>query len=328
MNDLSVVELHTPPDDFLTKEPEGASFHKAYLAATSSDCAYLAIYRAGLRIAVIPYFLGQISPAALLPACLLKRLVSRLKFSYACVGHPSNRISMIAGEISADVLAQVNRTLFQKAPLVIYKGFHKKLPLAGYIRMNAPPLASLTFKEAYFFSPERDQRNAFKKKLGNVRALRVEASTALPAQLVPQVFQLYLNSQQHATLHLEQLTLAYFHGTVALSKFLLFFEADVLIGFIQIIGKNKKAVFKYTGMNYFNNSQNGLYYLMHLKAIEVCFHEGYQRLELGVIPSDLNQLLGCEPVKRLIYYRHNNAFINWLLGKYRILIAQKITNLE
>lgn len=330
MNGLSIVELYAPPDDFLPGEPEGAAFHKAFLAAgiREFDCRYLLISRNGKRIAIVPYFLSTFNLGELLPDGWLKKWISWIKFDYACVGHPSTDSGAIDGECAADVLEQVNAVLSKQSSLVAYKGFDDKLPLPGFNRARGLPVATLALKGDYYSGLDARRRNDFKHKLGNALALRVEASTALPEQLVPKVYQLYLNTYNHSPLKFEQLTLAYFHETVALSKFLLFFEADLLIGFIQIMGKKDKAVFKYVGMDYLHNRQYGLYYVMCLKGIEVCLHDGYKQLELGVTSYHFKHLLGCDLIETCLYFRHNNRLANWLLGKFKFLLEPKKDDLE
>lgn len=330
MNSLSVVKLAVPPNDFLPNEPEGAAFHQAFLAAKISgfDCRYLAVFRNARRIAVVPYFLSHFSLGALLPNGWLKQSIAWIKISYACVGHPSSDTGMIDGEYSADVLALVNATLAKHAPLVAYKGFGSTLPLPGFTRIRGLPVAQLSIKGDYYSGLDARRRNDFKHKLGNAQTLHVEASNSLPEQLIPKVFELYLNTYNRASLKFEQLNLTYFHKTVAISKFLLFFEADVMIGFVQIIAKKDKAALKYVGMDYLHNRQYGLYYVMCLKAIEVCMHEGYRRLELGVSSYHFKHLLGCEQVETSIYFRHSNRLANWLLGKLKFLLEPNRDDLE
>ncbi|MCX7192423.1 MAG: hypothetical protein NTY60_02155 [Proteobacteria bacterium] len=322
MGELSVIELLSPPDDFLPNEPEGAAFHKAFLASgiINFNCRYLAIFRDEQRIAVIPYFLSTFSLGTLLPDSLLKSLLAWIKFSYVCVGHPSTDFGMIDGEVSAEVLALVNTTLGKKAALIAYKGFSEKLPLEGFTRARGLPVAVLNIEHDYYSEIDGHRRRDFKHKLEKAQSLRFETCASLSAQLALQVFELYLNTYNHAPLKFERLTLAYFQQTAAISRFLLFFEADTLIGFAQIIGKNQKALFKYVGMNYLHNRQYGLYYVMCLKGIEVCERKGYHQLELGVTSYHFKRLLGGQLVETGLYFRHSHPLINYLLGKFKFLI--------
>jgi hypothetical protein len=326
---LSVIELDTPPDDFLIDEPEGAAFHQAFLSSGINDfkCAYLAIYRNNLRIAVAPYFLSTLHPGTLLPDGLLKKILSPIKLPIACVGHPSTDFGQIDGEVSADILAMVNATLAKKASLIAYKGFPSPLPLAGFIRARGLPVAALDVSGDYYSGLDARRRNDFKHKLEKAQSLRFEEHKGLPDQLVSTVFQLYMNTYNHAPMRFERLTRAYFQNTAAISTYLLFFETDRLIGFAQIIEKNHKALFKYVGMDYLHNRQYGLYYVICLKGIETCLREGYQRLELGVTSYHFKRLLGSELIETNLYFRHNNARINWLLGKLQFLIEPSETEL-
>lgn len=330
LGELSAIELHVPPDDFLPDEPEGAAFHKAFQASgiEGFDCRYLAIFRNDQRVAVVPYFLNTFSVGTLLPEGVLKKSLAWIKFSIACVGHPSTDFGKIDGEVSAGVLALVNATLRGKAPVVAYKGFPGDLPLPGFVRVRGLPATVLAIQGDYYSELDRRRRKDFRKKLQAADMLRIEEYRVLPEHLVPQVFRLYLNSYDHAPTRFERLTLEYFQQTAALGKFLLFFEADMLIGFTQIVCKNHKALLTYMGMDYSRNRQYGLYYIICLKGIEACLRDGCRHLEMGVTSYHFKRLLGCRLVETSIYYRHNNPLLNWLLGKFKFLLEPSADELR
>jgi hypothetical protein len=319
---LSIIELDTPPDDFLPNEPEGAAFHKAFLASGLTDftCRYLAIFRHGTRIAVIPYFLSTFKLTDLMTDGLPKKAFAWIKLNYACVGHPSTDFGAIDGEISAEILALVNATLTKIAPLLVYKGFVEQLPLEEFTCARGWPVPVLTVKGDYYSGLDGHRRNDFKHKLEKAKSLRFEEHSGLPDHLLPDVYRLYMNTFEHAPSRFEQLTEAYFRNTASISDYLLFFEANELIGFAQLIGKNQKACFTYVGMDYQRSRQYGLYYVICLRCIEFCVRNGYQQLELGVTSYHFKQLLGGQRIETRLYYRHNNALINWLLGKLKFLI--------
>lgn len=329
MGDLSVIDQDSPPDDFLQDEPEGAAFHKAFSASGISgfECRYLCISRCGQRIAVVPYFLSTFSLTELLPDNLLKKAFAWLKFSYACVGHPSTDFGMIDGEVSEELLALVNATLAKKASLVAYKGFPGNLPLTGFSQVRGLPVSVLTVTGDYYSDLDARRRNDFRHKLEKAQPLRIEEHSALSELLVQQVFRLYMNTYKHASTRFERLTPAYFRNTGAISRFLLFFEDDKLIGFVQIIGKNKKASFTYVGMDYLHSRQYGLYYVICLKGIEACLKGGYQQLELGVTSYHFKHLLGGQLVETRLYFRHNHALSNWLLDKLKFLLEPDVDEL-
>lgn len=322
MSDLKVSELDFPPDGFLSDEPEGAAFHKAFLTAGIADfsCHYLTIFRNGIRIAVVPYFLGTFNLGTLLPEGLLKSALARIRLNYACVGHPSTDFGMIDGEVSAKVLARVNRTLSKKAALIAYKGFPDDLPLRGYTRIAGLPVAVLTVNGDYYSMLDGHRRNDFRHKLQAASTLRFEEYDTLPEPLLPAVYQLYLDTLAHAEVKFEILTPEYFSAMAGLGRFHLYFEGERLIGFLQILIKSNKANLKYLGMDHQRHEAYYLYFAMCLRGIETCIAAGCKRIELGVSSYQAKKLMGCELIKTCLYYRHSNALTHWLLGKCRFLL--------
>lgn len=327
---LSVEELLLPPDDFLVDEPEGAAFCKAFQASgiTEFDCRYLAISRGNQRVAVVPFFLHEFCVNTMLPDGMLKKCLSWVKFKIACIGHPSADIGMIDGEISEDVLTLVSATLQKKTSLVAYKDFTGNLPVHGFVEVRGLPVPVLTIAGNYYSGLDGKRRNNFRNKLAKAKTLRFEEIDDLPEPLAAQVFQLYLNTYERSPIKFERLTFDYFQKTACLSKFLLCFEGESLIGFAQLIGKQQKMIFKYVGLNYECNRRYGMYFLLCLRAIEVCVHEGYTRLDLGVTSYHFKHLLGSRLIETNIYFRHNNPLVNWLLGKFKFLLEPSTEELQ
>ncbi|HEU0282894.1 MAG TPA: GNAT family N-acetyltransferase [Gallionella sp.] len=327
---FSVEDLALPPDDFLPDEPEGAAFCKAFQASgiAEFDCRYLAIFRNGQQIATVPYFLHTFSANTMLPDGVLKKCLSWVKFRIACVGHPSADFGMIAGEISEDVLALANAALQKKASLVAYKDFAENLPLPGFVHVSGLPVPVLSISGDYYSGLDGKRRNNFRNKLAKAKPLRFEECDALPEHLLAQVFRLYLNTHERSPIKFERLTLDYFQKTAGISKFLLYFEEESLIGFAQLIGKQRKMILKYVGMDYECNRLYGLYFLLCLKAIEACARDGYARLDLGVTSYHFKHLLGSRLIETNIYYRHNNPLANWLLGKLKFLLEPSAEDLQ
>ncbi|MFA6970017.1 MAG: hypothetical protein WC208_01330 [Gallionella sp.] len=330
MSELSVIELTLPPDDFLHNEPEGAAFHKAFLASgiRGFKCGYLAISRGDLRIAVAPFFLSAFSLGTLLPDGPLKKSLAWIKLSYACVGHPSTDFGMIDGEISADILALVNATLAKKAPLIAYKGFAGNLPLPGFIKVRGLPVSVLNIRGDYYSQLDARRRNDFRHKLQAASALRIEEYGTLPEHLITPVYQLYLNTLMHATVRFEILTPEYFRQAAGLGLFHLYFEGERLIGFLQIITNGKKANLKYMGMDHAHNRPYFLYFAMCLRGIKAGMTAGCTRIELGVSSYQAKHLIGADLIETAVYYRHSNALIHWLLGKCKFLIEPKMDELR
>jgi len=319
---LYAEDLAIPPDDFLPDKPDGAAFHKAFIAAgiTEFDCRYLAIFRNGQRVAVVPYFLHKFRLNTMLPNGWLNNCLSWVKFRIVCVGHPSTDFGMIDGEISADVLALVNATLRDKAPLLAYKGFADNLPLSGFVRVRGLPVCTLHIKGDYYSGLDRRRRKDFRKKLQAADTLRLEEYSTLPEPLLAEVYTLYLNTMTQAPVHFETLTPEYFRQMAGLGKFHLYFEGERLIGFLQMLTLGNKANLKYMGMDYRRNRPYFLYFVMCLRALEACIRAGCTEFELGASSSHVKRLMGCEQIETSVYYRHNNALANWALGKLKFLL--------
>jgi len=330
MGALTAVELDAPPDDFLPDEPEGAAFHQAFLDSGIADfiCRYLVISRNGLRVAVVPYFLHRFSLSTMLQDGLLKKGLARIRFNIACVGHPSTDLGLIDGETSAETLALVNATLAKQANIVAYKGFPDTLPLPGFVRVRGLPVAVLTIEGDYYSMLDAHRRKDFRHKLQAARSLRVERYHTLPEYLLPSVHQLYLNTLAQAPVRFETLTREYFRQVGGLGQFHLYFEGERLIGFVQMLTRGDQANFKYMGMDYRRNHPYFLYFVMCLRALEASLHAGCPRVNLGASSYQAKRLLGCHLIETSIYYRHNNALANWLLGKLKFLLEPSTDELR
>ncbi|MDD5180246.1 MAG: GNAT family N-acetyltransferase [Gallionellaceae bacterium] len=321
---LTIERLSAPPEGFLVRFPEDGLYYKAFQDARVEgfDFGYLAVSRDEARVAVAPYFLMDFRLGTMLPDdSWLGGMLSRIKIKIACVGHPSVDLGQIDGELSAPVLEIINRELARHAPLVSYKGFDHDLPLgAGFVRARGLPVPVLKINGDYYSGLKSSRRNYLKRKMKLASGLKYEERDDLPDRLIPHVYRLYLNVYQNADIRLECLSMDYFYNTKAISKWLLFYEADTLIGFTQVLCKNGRMVHKYIGMDYASGRKHGLYFMLFLKAIDVCARDGLTELELGVTAYEFKKKLGSHLVETHLYYRHNNRALNWLLGKFYFLL--------
>lgn len=322
MAGLRVIELDSPPEDLLPGEPEGAAFHQAFQAARIEgfDCRYLAFMKGDSRIAIAPYFLGTFNLGTMLPHGLLKRLLSRIKFRYACVGHPSSDIGQIDGEVSAEILGLLNDTLSRKAQLVAYKGFPASLPLPGFVSVRGLPACVLDIRGNYLSTLNAHRRTDLRHKLHAADALRREEYSEFPEHLLSEIYRLYLDTLNRSPICFEVLTPEYFRQVEGLGRFHLYFEGERLIGFMQILINGGKASLKYMGMDHQRNRPYYLYFAMCVHAIEACEQAGCTHIELGVSSYHAKLLMGCELLETRIYYRHNRPLIHWLLGKLKFLL--------
>lgn len=330
MAGLRVLELDSPPADFLADEPEGGAFQRAFQSAAipGFDCRYLAIFENGVRVAVAPYFLGAFNLGTMLPDGWLKKCLSWIRLRYACVGHPSTDIGLMDGELRADILDVINATLQTKAPLLAYKGFPADLPLPGFISLRGLPACVLNLQGDYFAMLNEHRRNDFRHKLRAASALRFAEYETLPEHLLAAVYQLYLDTLNHSQIRFETLTPEYFRQVAGLGRFHLYFEEERLIGFLQLLSNGCKANLKYMGMDHRRNRQYYLYFAMCLRAIAACQAAGCTRIELGVSSYHAKLLMGCELTETRIYYRHRHPLAHWLLGKCRFLLEPSAAELR
>lgn len=316
---LCIEDLAVPPEGFLHGEPEGAEYYEAVQMAGMDDFhfGYFAAYRAGRLVTVAPYFVMNFRLNTLLPNGWLKQSLSLIRFKLACIGNPIADVGRIHGDASLEILSAINEELAKKGSLLAYKGFGQDLPLPDFVQAIGLPVPVLALGPDYYQSMKSDRRNLLKRKLKKSSALRYEECAGLPENLVPKVYQLYLNTYHKADLKFEKLTPEYFVNTGALSQYLLFYLEDELIGFTQLIGKGHKLVNRYIGLDYDKSKDHGLYFAMFIRAIDFGIREGFTEIELGATSYEFKRILGARQLPTWNYYRHTTPLFNWILGKLR-----------
>lgn len=327
---LRIEDLDTPPEAFLRDQAEGYDFYTAFQGAKIEGFrfGYFAVYRHDTLVTVAPYFVMDFRLDTLLPAGLLKRSLSWIKFNLACIGSPTADFGRIHGEVSSDILALINTTLSTRGSLLAYKGFDDGLPVGGFVQAAGLPVPVLPLRPDYFSALKSDRRNLLKRKLKKASTLRYEECDSLAPELVEAVHRLYLNTYNKAELKFEKLTPEYFRRTAPISKYLLFFHEDELIGFTQLIGRNGRLVNRYIGLDYDKSDQHGLYFAMFIRAVEVGAREGYRDMELGATAYEFKRILGAEQVPTWNYYRHTTPWVNWVLGKLRAVLEPSESELR
>lgn len=316
---LRVENLTRAPDDFLVDDPEGSAYHQSFQAADLPEFkfGYLAVFREDRRVAVIPYFVMDFRLTTMLGDGWLARALGWVRLKIVCVGHPSTDLGRIEGEASADVLSAVNEHLRRKSSLVAYKGFSADLPLRGFVRVDSLPVCLLRVPAEYWSLIGTDRRNNFKQKLRQGRTLRVVEQEGCDQSLAQDLFRLYLQTYERASIKFERLVPKYFTATSSISRYLLFYEGEKLIGFVQLICNKSRMVFRYIGMDYQRNRRYGLYFLIFLKGIEVCLRDGLSEMECGPTSYDFKRKLGCDLVPTYVYYKHANPLLHWFLKRVR-----------
>ena len=314
---MLTVENHaSPPDDFLAGEAEGYAYYKAFQDSGIEDFefGYLVVRRNGRRVAVAPYFVTKYHLNTTLPEGWPKRLLGWLWFRIACVGHPSVDLGMIDGETSAEVLAAINGELLKHAPLVAYKDFGTGLPLAGFSIEPNLPVARLAIRGDFYSGLPGSVRREFRQRLRRARTLRIEECSAYPREHAAQIYALYLQTLARAEMRFEKLTPQFFDNVAPISKYILYWENDMLIGFALLICKDRFMLGKYLGMDYARARKYGLYFVMLLHHIGICVRDGYTVYQTGPSSYDFKERLGSAMIPTYIYFRHRHPLINRVLA--------------
>jgi hypothetical protein len=325
--DTSTLEVHEaaePPPDFLADEPLGGSF---YRAAGSREVpgfrfGFLVAQRAGVRVAVVPYFVTDFKLGTMLDDGLLKRLLGPVGLPIACVGHPCAPFGRIQGELTAELLARVVELLQRHAPVVAMKGFGHDLPVPpGMVRVPGLPVATLALVGNYWDQLKSKRRVNFRHKLKVAAELRFELVESLPPAWLDRVHALYLNTYRKANVRFEQLSRDYFASTAPLCQYMTVFLGDTLVGFSQLIRKGDRMVAFYMGTDDALDRRYGLYFALHLKIIDHAVACGCRALELGETNYTFKKELGSRLTETWVYYGHRQRWVNALLARFAFLLA-------
>jgi hypothetical protein len=329
---LSIVDTDVCPDDFALAEPEDYRFVRAFQAAGIGDFCfgYLLVYRAGLRISVLPYFTTEYQLNTLVTNVWLGRLLAPLSFKVACVGHPSTDEGRIEGEISAEILDAANAILRGKAAATAYKWFSHTLPLNNFVEVTGLPVNILHATPGYPASLERNRRKNVMKKLKKSAALTFiehAPGAALSESLLDDIHRLYEATAVRAEIHFERLNIEYFRLTAELSTYMLAYEGERLVGFIQWLRKGREMSGKYVGMDYSRNRQYSLYYGMGLQSVLASVRKGVHEFDLGVGSYYSKRLMGAHTLPTRLYFKHHNPLLQWLLARCRFLLEPSAAEL-
>lgn len=318
-----------PPAGFLSTEPEGEAFFRACQAAGMDGFrfGYLVVYRGTRQVAVAPYFLTDFHVSTLMPPGWVRRCLTGFRFKLACVGHPTTDFGRIEGEVSQETLTLISRALARKGRLVAFKGFGPALPLVGYVRARSLPATVLPLSPTYFQDMKSDRRNSLRRKLKKAATLRYKESDCLPDHLIDRVYMLYARTYDKAQNKLGKLTRDYFVESRQISQYLLFFDDDELIGFVQLIGKGSRLINRYVGLDYVKSHAYGLYFAMFIRSVEFGIREGYTEIELGATAYTFKRKLGAREVPTWNYFRHVSPIMHALLTRLRGVLEPSASDL-
>lgn len=319
---LTVIDLPDVPEDFLPDHPEGGAFCRAYARARVPGFVLgcFEVRRDGRAVAQAPYFVMRLPLNTMLPAGWLKRLLQGVALKIAFVGHPSADVGQIQGERSPEVLLALNEALLRKAPLASYKGFEPGLEVPGFQRVIGLPVPVLPVSPGFWAELKHKVRTDLKRKLKASAGLRFEETQGLPASLLQPVHALYRQTCERSDIQFEDLPPAYFEETAALSRYILCFEGERLVGFHQLICSQRTMCCKYIGMDYAIAHEHKLYFALMLRAVDICIREGMAEVDFGVTSYAFKRYVGSEMHEVFNHFRHRNRVVNALLSKLSFLL--------
>lgn len=322
MLNLELFDTSITPEGFLSEYPLGGEFYASIGSKEipGFEFGYLIAQRGAVREAIIPYFVTRYNFNTMLNEGWVKNAMGNHGLSIACIGHPVAPFGRIEGKLSLELFEKAFAVLKTRAPLVVIKGFCTDLPVNKFTKVCGLPVAVLSLRENFWQSLESNRRN-IKRKLKAGSILRFEIIEGLPEQYRDRIFQLYLNSYNKANVRFECLSPAYFESTAHLSKYLLAYLGDEMVGYIQMLHKGTRLSALYMGMEYSVNRKLGVYFAMAMRAVDYAIASGCSEIELGETNYSFKKTLGSDLIDTWIYYRHRNPFANFILARLAFLFA-------
>jgi hypothetical protein len=319
---ITIERVSNVPEDFLVDNPEGGAFYRAYGRARvpGFELGCFIVKREASTVTTAPFFRMKLTLNTMMPQGILKKLLGNIALRMVCVGHPSADVGHIQGEQSAEVLELINSELRKLAPLVSYKGFDGSLGLKNFTRVIGLPVPVLNVPPDYWARLKHKVRTDLKRKLKASAGLRWLEIDGLPDEHLQRVHELYRQTCDNADIQFEQLNAAYFRESAALSKYILYFEGDLMIGFHQLLCSKKIMYCKYIGMDYARSHQYKLYFALMLQAINICIRDGIRQIDFGVTSYAFKRHVGSEMHQTFNYFQHRNAWVNAILKRISFLL--------
>lgn len=327
---IAVKFLKEAPRQYMDNSPEGADFQNAILNSKIADFefGYLQLSRGGETVTTLGYFTTKFNLGTSIKSRFASKILSLIQFNIVCVGHPVSDFGYIQGEVSPEILEAAVQALRKFSNIVVFKGFSENLPVSNFTQAKALPGTILSISTDYWIQLKSHRRNTLLKHLKRTSSLKMLESVGLPAEYHERVFELYEQVRKRSQLQFVHLNRSYFSKSSEISRYLLFFEGDLLIGFIQIFIHGKGASACFLGQDYKNASKYQLYFSMLLSAINLAIREGCESFDFGSTSYTFKGILGCKIIPLSIYYQHSNPIFQWILAKVHFLFEPSEADLK
>lgn len=318
----SITSTKNINEQFNPNRPEGKNFYLLYNTAENKqfEMAFLEVKEHDVLICILPYFVMDFPLNTMLPNGLIKKSINWLKIKIVFVGHPSCDHGYIHGDVSLNLLKQVNSKLRSYASLICYKGFGTNLPLLDFTRVKGLPIAILNVSPTYWETLKGTVRKNLRKRLTLTKNLKFLETNGLPLKYVDQVHSLYENTQNRSNTKFEFLHKNYFINTSSISKYLFYFDENEIIGFVQLLCSKESMSLKYGGMDYKKSLKYQVYFAMQLQGLNICIRDGIKELDFGVTSYQFKNYMGALNYPLFNYFHHSNYLVNWLLKKISFIV--------
>ncbi len=312
---------------------------------------YLVGKRENLIILILPFFIMDFSFATLTPEFLRKiagifgrPLIKRILF----LGSPTTEgfsMGLSPTEDSELILDKAVEKLrgFSKnekiSGMAFYNLSSKDLKLAEYLKRNkffkleTLPTTAIEIKasslEEYIRGLGKNTRKDLKKKLRlSEELVRLKTEERLDiADIIDDVYRLYMNNVNDADVHFETLTRKFFldicRNMPGVAKYFITYDKEKIVAFNLCLIKNGVFIDKFIGFDYSVARQYSLYYTTFCHNIDWCIKYGIKTYQPGFSDYHPKIRLGAKLIPLDIYGQAFNPLLDSTLRMLKPWIEPK-----
>ena len=282
------------PSDWCVEYPENAAYLNR-LSQTGMKGIDIRFVRVEQGLQPVQFFIACFTRIPMFgnhAGSLANKLLPNLTIGVGVIGNPTASIEAVDSVPNRQAMLAINRLLMKRCAFVCYKSLPVQLQTEACVTFRSLPAAILRVDADYWTSLSAKRRKDLMRHTKSASALRMEDRKGLPDCLVDRVFALYENTRRRSKNSFVQHTHDYFAKTADVSRYLLYFENETLIGFHQLLQGENALCCKYVGMDYERGPQYRLYFAMMIEPINICIREKIPAVNFGITAYEFKQHLG------------------------------------
>ncbi|GEM_PF-56493 len=201
--------------------------------------------------------------------------------------------------------------------------------LKGFTHISGLPCAQISIKydnlEDYIKSLSKNMQKDLQKKIRNASCIRVTRTHDIKPYLEI-VYKYYLKLVERSELVFGIQRPSYFEHVCEIvpgAEYILYFVDEKLLAFNLVVVKPNCLVDKYFGMDPVFGRKYSLYFISWLENIKYCIKNKIPLYHAGQAEEDTKSRLGTRFYTSAILFKHNNAFIHWLLTRFKENLSHK-----